>query len=511
MSRLIALCEWMLRRALVWGALACFAFYVLIIQGLSSQSTMYRYFAGDGWELKATTALLFFTGVASLALRLFGFAAEFGALHAIKLSPAPDDGNAVADVPELLGELDRAPQAYQHSCLIRRLRQALRFVRHKGSADALETQLPQLDEADRQVMPSRYGAVRMIAVAMPILGLFGAIVGAAVAIHRMSAQDVEAGTPALVAALGAALDGAAQSLALAFLLLLAKYGVERIELHLLRSVGDSVDRQLLGRFRQYGAERDPHVATIQRMCEKVLATVEIAVARQDAAVVKSVAAAGRHWEESASAAAALVHRAVGDSLAAGLKDHAHALNEGVARHTADLERVLIRHAEIMGEGIDQHTASLADALEHHAAVMTETEKLLAAENRRCLGEMEAAMGESMLVAVTRQEKLVAASEELLKELHVALAESAGASIAQQEQLTRQADVLLQVVDSTAQVRKLEEALNSNLASLAGSHHFEQTVVGLSAALQLLSANLARPAGAPGEIDLTTAKTKSRAA
>lgn len=511
MSRITALCEWMLHRALVWGALACFAFYVLVVQGLNHQSTMYRYFAGDGWEIKAATALLFFTGVAALALKLLGFAAEFGALRAVALPAAPEEGNAVADAPQLLAELELAPQAYQHSYLVSRLRRALQFVRHKGSADALETQLPLLDEADQQSLPVQYATVRMMAVAMPILGLFGAIVGAAVAVHRLSAQTGDADAPALVAALGGALDGAAQSLALAFLLVIAKYGVERIESHLLRSVGDNVNRQLLGRFRQYGAECDPHVAAIQRMCEKVLGVVETAVARQDASVVKSVAAAGRHWEESAAAAAALVHRAVGDALVAGLKDHAHTLNEGVARHTADLERVLIRHAEILSEGIDQHTGALADALEHHAAVLTDSEKLLAAENRRCLGEMEAALGESVLIAATRQEKLIAASEELLKELHVALAEAAGASVAQQEQLTRQADVLLQVVDSTAQVRKLEEALNSNLASLAGSHHFEQTVVGLSAALQLLSVNLARPAGAPGEVNLTSDKTKSRAA
>lgn len=511
MSRLTALCEWMLRRALVWGALACFAFYVLVVQGLNQQSTMYRYFAGDGWEIKAATALLFFTGIAALALKLIGFTAEFGALHALRLMPAPEDGNAVADAPGLLAELDQAPLAYQRSCLMQRLRMALQFVRCKGSADALESQLLQLDEADRRQMASRYAAVRLTAAAIPVLGLFGAIVGAAVAFHRLSADGAAIDSPALASAVGAALDGAAQSLALAFLLLVAKYGVERIELRLMGRVGESAGAQLLGRFRQYGAESDPHVAAIQRMGEKVLATVEAAVARQDAAVVKSVTTAGRLWEESASAAAALIHRAVGESLAAGLKDHAHTLNEGVARHTADLERVLIRHAEILSEGIDQHTGSLADALEHHAAVMTETEKLLAAENRRCVGELEAALGESILVAATRQEQLVAASEQQLKELHVTLAEAAGASVAQQEQLAKQADVLLQVVESTAQVRKLEEALNANLASLAGSHHFEQTVVSLSAALQLLSANLTRPAGAPGEVNLTSDNTKSRAA
>jgi hypothetical protein len=510
-SRITALSEWMLRRALVWGSLACFAFYVLVVQGLNQQSTMYRYFAGDGWEIKATTALLFFTGLAALALKLFGFATEFGALHAIGLPAAPREGNTVGDVPELLAELDQALPTYQHSYFSSRLRQALQFVRRKGSADSLESQLPLLDDAERQRLSSRYSAIRAMTIAMPMLGLFGAIVAAAVAFHRHSAEEAALDSPALVAALGGALDGAAQALALTCLLLLAKYGVERVELRLLHCVGNGVDHQLVGRFRQYGAERDPQVAAIQRMCEKVLASVEAAVVRQDAAVVKSVATAGRQWEESASAAAALIHRAVGESLATGLKEHAGALNEGVARQAADLERVLVRHAEILSENIDQHTTALVEALEHHGAVLTESEKQIADEHRRSLGEMEAALGESMLVAATRQEQLVAASEVQLKELHVTLAEAAGASVAQQELLAKQADVLLQVVESTAQVRKLEEALNSNLASLAGAHHFEQTVVGLSAALQLLSVNLARPAGASGEINLASDKSTSRAA
>jgi hypothetical protein len=246
------------------------------------------------------------------------------------------------------------------------------------------------------------------------------------------------------------------------------------------------------------------------MCEKVLATVESAVARQDAAVTKSVAAS-RHWEETAAASAALVHRTVGDSLAAGLKEHAQGLNDGVARHTADLERTLIRHAEILSEGIDHHANALAEALEHHTAVMTETEKTLTAENRRHLSQVEAALGEALVVAATRQEKLIERSEDLLKDMQSALLKAAESAASQQEQLVRQGDVLLKVVEATGQVRKLEEALNDNLATLAASNHFEQTIVGLSAALQLLSVNLARPLGVRGEIDLDSDEPMSRAA
>jgi hypothetical protein len=243
----------------------------------------------------------------------------------------------------------------------------------------------------------------------------------------------------------------------------------------------------------------------------VLESVHAAVSHHDATITKSLAVAGRRWEEAASTAAALLHRTIGDGLAAGLKEHAQALNEGVARHTADMQGVLVRHAEILSDNIDQHTGALADALEQHTAVITQTETNLAAENRRHLGELEGALGEAVLIASTRQEKLIKQSEDLLREMQTALVEAAGTAVAQQEQLTRHSEVLLKVVEATGQVRRLEEALNSNLAALAGSHRFEETVVGLAAALQLLSGQLGRPALARDEISLSAKGPTSRAA
>jgi hypothetical protein len=107
--------------------------------------------------------------------------------------------------------------------------------------------------------------------------------------------------------------------------------------------------------------------------------------------------------------------------------------------------------------------------------------------------------------------MIERSEELLKDMLAAMATAAERAASQQEQLVRQGDVLLKVVEATGQVRKLEEALNDNLSTLAASHQFEQTIVGLSAALQLLSANLSRPLSLRGEIDLDSDEPMSRAA
>jgi len=60
---------------------------------------------------------------------------------------------------------------------------------------------------------------------------------------------------------------------------------------------------------------------------------------------------------------------------------------------------------------------------------------------------------------------------------------------QQGELGKQGEVLLRVVAETGQVRRLEETLNHNLAALAGSQNFEETVQSLAAVIHLLNARL----------------------
>jgi DNA anti-recombination protein RmuC len=86
--------------------------------------------------------------------------------------------------------------------------------------------------------------------------------------------------------------------------------------------------------------------------------------------------------------------------------------------------------------------------------------------------------------------------------------SAEAVTQQQTELVKQGDVLLQVVDATGHVTKLEETLNHNLAALGSSKNFEEMVISLSAAIGLLSTRL----GSQREtVDLTSAGTTGKAA
>jgi biopolymer transport protein ExbB/TolQ len=63
------------------------------------------------------------------------------------------------------------------------------------------------------------------------------------------------------------------------------------------------------------------------------------------------------------------------------------------------------------------------------------------------------------------------------------------------ELAERAAVLERAVAAAGEVTRLEDALNGNLAALAGAKHFEQTVLSLAAAVNMLSARLAETAPA----------------
>jgi hypothetical protein len=68
----------------------------------------------------------------------------------------------------------------------------------------------------------------------------------------------------------------------------------------------------------------------------------------------------------------------------------------------------------------------------------------------------------------------------------ALAENVRVVREQQAEVARQTEVLGRIVTATGEIANLEVSLNRNLQALAATRRFEDTVLSLSAAIQLLS-------------------------
>jgi len=91
------------------------------------------------------------------------------------------------------------------------------------------------------------------------------------------------------------------------------------------------------------------------------------------------------------------------------------------------------------------------------------------------------------------------------------AQSVQALAGLQTDVGRQVEVLRRAVEATGEVCRLEDALNHNLSALAGAKHFEQTVLSLAAALNLLGARLAETPGNAPPIKLEPSRRTAQAA
>jgi hypothetical protein len=144
-------------------------------------------------------------------------------------------------------------------------------------------------------------------------------------------------------------------------------------------------------------------------------------------------------------------------------------SEELVRRQAELWQESIQASERrwgrMGESAEKQletalAGALTQGLKLHAESLAKTEQAAAAQNHKHWDQVQRA-----------------------------LVQGAEATAAIQEAVNQQAGILCRTVEATGQVAKLEETLNRNLATLAGSKHFEQTVMSLAAAIHLLNARL----------------------
>ena len=118
------------------------------------------------------------------------------------------------------------------------------------------------------------------------------------------------------------------------------------------------------------------------------------------------------------------------------------------------------------EGLEKLAELLVEALHQHGEVLTKSEKELADENRQHLSEVETALSRcDGHGRPSGKKSSFARAKACSRKCRSALVDAAENTVRQQEQLVKQGDVLLQVVDATGQVKRLEETLNENLAAV----------------------------------------------
>ena len=159
-------------------------------------------------------------------------------------------------------------------------------------------------------------------------------------------------------------------------------------------------------------------------------------------------------------------------------------------HISSIKKMSQRVVTSVEQLVDRQAELWQDAL--RAAQRQWIEALHTTQNSVETG-FHGALGQSMAThaeALARAEEL--ASQRLAdrwQDLQAAMQQQSKAMASQQTEMTKHGHVMLQVLQATGDVIKLESALNQNLSALAGSKNFEDTVMSLSAAIHLLSSRL----------------------
>ncbi|MAV34856.1 MAG: hypothetical protein CMJ59_05305 [Planctomycetaceae bacterium] len=454
---------------LILGSAASSLFYTLLFKGPLTSSLMQRYFATHPVSYVATT--MFFIGMAALLAKLINVVGQYHSLDSIGLDKHQQHGQGLDDCLIQLSRLRELPQRARDSYLGMRLSSALELIDRKGTANGLDEDLKYLSDIDQGRQQESYSLVRIIIWATPMLGFLGTVIGITQALGNLDpvelANSIQTAMQKLLDGLYVAFDTTALALSLSIVLMFVQFIVDRIESQLLAKVDEQTNRELLGRFPQWGTQTDPYVASVHKMCQDVMHASDQLVQQQAALWQKTIDAAHQQWTQ------------LGDT---SLKQTEKALS-----------------------------AALEQSLRKHAAVLSEQSETAAQSTAHRWNEAQDRLLEQMTHLLNQRRDLEGEHRADSERWQTALSNSAAAMHAQQSELQKHGEVLTRAIDASHNIRQLEAALNDNLRSLAGSQHFEATVNSLAAAIHLLNARLGEiPAKSP-PLELDPNDSQDRAA
>ncbi|MEI8373999.1 MAG: MotA/TolQ/ExbB proton channel family protein [Planctomycetota bacterium] len=433
MNTLSRFAHTVMKLPIVWGILACAAFYGLIFGGPLDLPIMHRYFTHHPVEYGET--LLFSVGMAALMLRLTDVITQ-----RLALGKSPWKTVAPGQLPldelcrTLDAELERQPAHRRDEYYLGRLRAALHYVRRLGSTEGIGDELKYLTDLDGTRAHGRYGLFRVIVWAIPILGFLGTVIGITLALNGIDPKSPDESMLRVITGLGLKFDTTAVALSLSMVLVFVHFFADRAETALLTAVDFQVESELAEYLPAASAGPDGQIMAMRRMAEVMVTATDRLIERQAQLWLASMEAAALRWTE------------MGDSAAANL------------------------------------TRALDESLKHHAERLAASEETVAKQGRQ------------------QWEKIAQAQLQHVQSL-------AGV----QDSLAQQAETMGRILQATGDVEQLQDVLNRNLAALAGAKNFEQTVLGLAAAIHLLNGRMVEATLAVPAVQLESKRRTTKAA
>ena len=181
-------------------------------------------------------------------------------------------------------------------------------------------------------------------------------------------------------------------------------------------------------------------------------------------------------------------------------------------HVASVERMGQAVLQTLGDVVQQQVTLWQGTIQ---AAHEQWSQLVETAGQQLRGSLTAALDQSLQKHAAEMDRQDRESADRVRtrweQLQTALSDNARMMKTQQQEMNRQSELLLQVVHATGDVVQLEQALNANLATLAGAKNFEDTVMSLSAAIHLLTTRINGPPDSTAVVDLKHAQSRGRAA
>ncbi len=383
-------------------------------------------------EIELATLVMFCCGLGALLGKFFASLNERSAIWRRLIAAWDGQPHPVGEARTLREQLERQPGRVRNTYLGRRVAAILDFVESRGTANELDDQIRTLSDNDLSAMEGSYALVRLITWAMPIFGFLGTVLGITAAIQNVSPQALEnEGITGVTQALSTAFDATALGLSAAVVMMFLTYVIERIEEGVLDRVDHFVDIQLTHRFERNGTESGLFVEALRQNTNVLLKATQQLVENQASVWAKSLQKADVLWNETGQQQQEQIAASLTDALDRTLTSHTNLLTE------MD-KKMLVRGQEVFA-GIAERSQAMFDGLNALAAVLRETGR----QHQATLGELS-------------------------------------------EKIAGQTQSLTKLQDGEVQLLRLQEVIQQNLTTLAGSGAFEQAVHSLTAAIHLLT-------------------------
>jgi len=464
----------------LWGTAVTFAFYASLPYLPVYQDDMKRYFTAH-WIEYATTGL-FFIGICTLLGKLQRIPGERAALQAdlfegLKQEPHDD---AIAAADRIDDHLNLVAKRSEDTLLVKRVREVCDYVIGRRSSEGLEGYLTYLAELASGRLHDGYALIRTITWAVPILGFLGTVIGITMAIANITPDKLESSLPEVTAGLAVAFDTTALSLALSMILVFFTFIIERSEQRTLDDIEDVGVKRILGLFPSgtIATAVSPLAQAEQQAAEQLLARSEGLINWQMELWQSSLESLRERWAGTLSKQQEYLDQALQSGLTNALADHSRQLTEVRSEFINAFQST----SSAIAEQLQETRSSLAAQQQYACEQIIETWTQFRGEIGQTRDEHARQL--ALLTQVITAE--VGGWQNQLGTATQAISEQMGA-------LREQGNVFLKLSENETELVRLEGRLAENLQSVRVVESFEQTMLNLNAAVNLLTTRVKKAA------------------